>query len=198
MLTGFLGFAIGPLRDREVNLLASEGLGFVRFLETIPHQIRTDVRVRYVCHPRCSPKRHRCVWSHLLFSFFFLSCSLFVGLPSASERKRWWRWWRLKATNSNDLEEWRPRVSEENSPVDLYVGWAESYYTPIGLLRWPKLIVIISKELIYFLFLKLVQSIFIIFVIIHVTMWDCIQQPAHSSLVHFIFITINIRIQIDW
>ncbi|KAK9229771.1 hypothetical protein WN944_022737 [Citrus x changshan-huyou] len=45
MLTGFLGFAIGPLRDREVNLLASEGLGFVRFLETIPHQIRTDVRL---------------------------------------------------------------------------------------------------------------------------------------------------------
>lgn len=181
MLTGFLGFAIGPLRDREVNLLASEGLGFVRFLETIPHQIRTDVRVRYVCHPRCSPKRHRCVWSHLLFSFFFLSCSLFVGLPSASERKRWWRWWRLKATNSNDLEEWRPRVSEENSLVDLYVGWAESYYTPLGLLRWPNLIVIISKELIYFLFLKLVQSIFIIFVITH--MWLC-EIVFNSERIH--------------
>lgn len=134
------------------------------------------------------------------FAFFFLLSLLLClcGLPSASERKRRWWWWKLKATNSNDLEEGRPRVSEENSLVDLYMGWAESYNTPIGLLRWPKLIVKISKELIYFPFLKLVQSIFIIFVIIHVTMWDCIQQQAHSSLVHFIFITINIRIQIDW
>lgn len=134
------------------------------------------------------------------FAFFFLLSLLLClcGLPSASERKRRWWWWKLKATNSNDLEEWRPRVSEENLLVDLYVGWGESYYTPIGLLRWPKLIVIISKELIYFLFLKLVQSIFIIFVIIHVDYVRLYSTASALSLVHFIFITINIRIQIDW
>ncbi|KAB1221434.1 hypothetical protein CJ030_MR2G013158 [Morella rubra] len=58
--TGLLGLAVGPLGDGEMNLLAGKCFGFVRLLEAVPHQIRAYVGVRYVRHPRCSPKRHSC------------------------------------------------------------------------------------------------------------------------------------------
>lgn len=76
-LTGFLGFAFGPLWDGEVDLLAGESFGPVGLLETVPHQIGADVGVRYVCHPCRSPKWHCCCHRHLLLllSVFVLSKS---------------------------------------------------------------------------------------------------------------------------
>lgn len=81
MHTRFFGLAVDPFGKREMDLLTREDFGLVRFFEAIPHKICTYVGVGYVCHPRCSPKRHRTARRHgsIFYSLFFLSL-LFLAL----------------------------------------------------------------------------------------------------------------------
>lgn len=75
-LTGLLRLAIDPFGNGVMNLLASNGFGFVRLFETVPDHACAYVWVAYVCHPCCSPERYGCSARH-----FFRSIQLNSSLP---------------------------------------------------------------------------------------------------------------------
>jgi hypothetical protein len=58
-LTGLLLFAIRPLGDGEMDLLAGSGLGLEGLLEAVPYQRSADVGVADVGHPGRPPEGHR-------------------------------------------------------------------------------------------------------------------------------------------
>lgn len=83
MLTGFLGLAICPFGEGEVDLLTAQSFGSVGLLEAVPHHVGAQVRVRDVSHSRCSPERHRRVRRH-----FVLLASLLANVQSPLQFQR--------------------------------------------------------------------------------------------------------------
>ena len=66
-ITGFEGFAVLPLGDGVVDLLAIDGNCSVGILEAVPEEISADVGVGNVREPSCSPGGYCCT-RHLPFS----------------------------------------------------------------------------------------------------------------------------------